>query len=61
MRISSPGRSFLDQVKRGVPLGGEQTPEDVGKLVAFLCSDGAHNITGQAISVDGGITLRVGN
>jgi 3-oxoacyl-[acyl-carrier protein] reductase len=56
-----PRQIFLDQVKRGVPLGGEQTPEDVGALVAFLCSDGAHQITGQAISVDGGMTLRVGH
>lgn len=55
-----PREIFLDQVKRGVPLGDEQTPQDVGSLTAFLCSDGARNITGQAISVDGGITLRVG-
>lgn len=49
---------FLDVVKRGVPLGREQTPADIGNLAAFLCSDLALNITGQAISVDGGITLR---
>jgi enoyl-[acyl-carrier-protein] reductase (NADH) len=48
-------------VKRGVPLGEEQTPEDVGRLTAFLCSEGARSITGQAISVDGGLTLRVGS
>jgi NAD(P)-dependent dehydrogenase (short-subunit alcohol dehydrogenase family) len=55
-----PRDVFLDQVKRGVPLGREQTPEDIGKLAAFLASDDARNITGQAISVDGGITLKVG-
>jgi NAD(P)-dependent dehydrogenase (short-subunit alcohol dehydrogenase family) len=49
---------FLDAVKRGVPLGREQTPEDIGKLAAFLSSEEAANITGQAIAVDGGITLR---
>ena len=32
----------------------EQTREDVGKAVAFLASDDAHNVTGQAIDVDGG-------
>ena len=32
----------------------EQTPDDIGKLAAFLASDDAHNITGQAINVDGG-------
>lgn len=49
---------FLDIVQRSVPLGREQTPDDIGALAAFLCSDAAMNITGQAISVDGGITLR---
>jgi len=44
--------------KRGVPLGREQTPEDIGRLAAFLASDAARNITGQWIAVDGGITLR---
>ena len=49
---------FLQEVKRSVPLGREQTTEDIGKLAAFLCSPDAKNITGQVISVDGGITLR---
>jgi NAD(P)-dependent dehydrogenase (short-subunit alcohol dehydrogenase family) len=49
---------FLEVVKRGVPLGREQTPEDIGQLAAFLVSDEARNITGQWIAVDGGITLR---
>jgi len=55
-----PREIFLDQVKRGVPLGREQTPDDIGALAAFLVSDAGQNITGQAISVDGGITLKVG-
>jgi NAD(P)-dependent dehydrogenase (short-subunit alcohol dehydrogenase family) len=49
---------FDDVVKRRVPLGREQTPEDIGQLAAFLASDAARNITGQWIAVDGGITLR---
>jgi len=51
---------FLDQVKRFVPLGREQTAEDMGKLTAFLCSSDGQNITGQIISVDGGMTLKSG-
>ncbi len=35
----------------------EQTPEDIGKLTAFLASEDARNITGQAINVDGGARL----
>ena len=53
-----PRDIFLAEVERQVPLGREQTPEDIGNLVVFLCSDEGRNITGQAISVDGGITLR---
>ncbi len=52
-----PREIFLDVVKRGVPMGREQTPEDIGQLAAFLPSDAARNITGQWIAVDGGIML----
>jgi NAD(P)-dependent dehydrogenase (short-subunit alcohol dehydrogenase family) len=54
----APRDIFLDVVARGVPLGREQTPEDIGELAAFLAGSGGHNITGQWIAVDGGITLR---
>ncbi|MGH7377934.1 MAG: SDR family oxidoreductase, partial [Candidatus Methylomirabilales bacterium] len=40
-----------------VPLQREQTPEDVAHAVAFLASDEARNITGQALNVDGGIYM----
>jgi NAD(P)-dependent dehydrogenase (short-subunit alcohol dehydrogenase family) len=56
--LADPRDVFLEVVKRGVPLGREQTPEDIGQLAAFLASDAARNITGQWIAVDGGITLR---
>lgn len=56
---SAPRDIFLDVVRRNTPLGREQTPEDIGHLVAFLGSDLAANITGQEIKVDGGITLNV--
>lgn len=55
-----PRDIFLAMVKQATPLGREQTPEDIGKLVCFLASDDALNITGQEIKVDGGITLRTG-
>ena len=51
---------FLDRVKKLVPMGSEQTAEDVGQLAVFLCSHAARQITGQAIAVDGGVTLKVG-
>jgi NAD(P)-dependent dehydrogenase (short-subunit alcohol dehydrogenase family) len=54
----TPREVFLQIVAQGVPLAREQTPEDIGRLAAFLASDHGKNITGQAIAVDGGITLR---
>ena len=45
---------FEMQIKGTMPLGREQTPEDIGKAVAFLASDDASDITGQALNVNGG-------
>jgi NAD(P)-dependent dehydrogenase (short-subunit alcohol dehydrogenase family) len=51
-------RATFDAVVRQlVPLGREQTQADIGRTVAWLCSDKAINVTGQVIAVDGGITL----
>ncbi len=49
-----PRQWFLHGVAERIPLGREQTPEDIGNLAAFLASDYAKNITGQAINVNGG-------
>ena len=50
----SPREAFDHLIQRDVPLKREQTPEDIGYLAAFLASDLAKNITGQAINVNGG-------
>lgn len=39
------------------PMGRLVTPEDVARLVAFLCSDAAEMIVGQTLSLDGGYGL----
>jgi 3-oxoacyl-[acyl-carrier protein] reductase len=31
-------------------------PEDISNVVAFLCNDESEYITGQVISIDGGLT-----
>lgn len=48
---------FDESVRCRSPLGREQTPEDIGRAVAFFASDDAINITGQALNVNGGIRM----
>jgi len=52
-----PREVFL-RLTGSVPLGREQTPEDVGRAVAFFASEDAKNITGQSLNVDGGMDMR---
>ena len=48
---------FEAMVAAQTPLGGEQTPEDIGNLAVFYASDRARMITGQVGAVDGGVSL----
>ena len=40
-----------------IPMGRFGTPEDVAEAVVFLCTEAAGYITGQAISIDGGLAV----
>ena len=51
------GQKIRDAMVRGVPLGRIGMPDDYPGLVAFLASDDAGFITGQTISVSGGLTM----
>jgi meso-butanediol dehydrogenase/(S,S)-butanediol dehydrogenase/diacetyl reductase len=53
----SPQEIFEARVRAVTPLRRPQTAEDVASLVAFLVSEEAKNITGQAINVDGGARM----
>lgn len=48
----------LEQFASTISLGRTQEPQDVANLVAFLASEDASYITGQAILTDGGIVYR---
>lgn len=51
-----PGELMAEWVQ-GVPMGRVGQASDVAGLVAFLASDDAAYITGQAINVDGGLIM----
>jgi NAD(P)-dependent dehydrogenase (short-subunit alcohol dehydrogenase family) len=54
----SKNEKLLDLFKKIVPLGRIGTAEEVAQVIAFLCSPKASIITGQIITVDGGMTLQ---
>ncbi len=51
------GQKLLDGLKRAIPLGRLGRPEDLPGIVAFLASEDAAFITGEVISVSGGLTM----
>jgi 2-hydroxycyclohexanecarboxyl-CoA dehydrogenase len=51
------GQKIRDAMVRGVPLGRIGVPDDYPGLVAFLASDDAAFMTGQTISVSGGLSM----
>jgi 2-hydroxycyclohexanecarboxyl-CoA dehydrogenase len=46
-----------EKIRRVVPLGRWQEPEDVAAMAVFLASARAKNVTGQTVNVDGGFVM----
>ncbi len=47
----------FEGTKRGIPMGRIAEPEDIASAVAYLASDDASYITGQHLSVNGGLNM----
>ena len=51
------GQKVYEGLKRAIPLKRLGQPDDIPGMIAFLSSDDANFITGQVISVSGGLTM----
>lgn len=51
--------AMIEHAEQNTPAGRLVTPEDVGNVAAWLCSEDARMIVGQTIELDGGYSLLV--
>ena len=51
------GQKVTEAVIRAIPLRRLGTPEDVADVVAFFVKDDSRYLTGQVLSIDGGLTM----
>lgn len=51
------GERFMDALTRATPMRRLAEPDDVAPAIVFLASDDARFITGQTLSVSGGLTM----
>jgi 2-hydroxycyclohexanecarboxyl-CoA dehydrogenase len=55
--VIEPHPKLAESLARAIPLGRLGTPQDVAPAVLFLAGDDAGYITGQTLSVSGGLTM----
>jgi 2-hydroxycyclohexanecarboxyl-CoA dehydrogenase len=55
--IADPHPRLAESLLRAIPLGRLGTPADVAPAVLYLASDEAAYVTGQTLSVSGGLTM----
>jgi 2-hydroxycyclohexanecarboxyl-CoA dehydrogenase len=56
-QVAEFSQKLYEGLARAIPLGRTAQPCDIAPAVAFLISDGAAYITGQTLSVSGGLTM----
>lgn len=55
--VSEGNEKLMAAIIRSIPLGRVGTPEEVARAVLFLASSDADYITGQTLSVNGGLSM----
>lgn len=56
-KVAADKPGLVEKIARGIPLRRLGDPRDVAGLVAYLCTERAAYITGQTLSVSGGVTM----
>jgi 2-hydroxycyclohexanecarboxyl-CoA dehydrogenase len=56
-QLADTNQKLYDALARGIPMRRIAQPSDIAPAVVFLASDAAAYITGQTLSVSGGLTM----
>ena len=55
--VVSGDEEAYDEIAKNVPIGRAGRPEEIAAAVLWLCSPGASYVVGQALTLDGGMTV----
>lgn len=55
--LSSVDENVLNSYKEKIPFNRFAEPDEIAKVIGFLCSDSCSYITGQNIIIDGGLSI----
>ena len=50
--------AVFEAVEKAIPVGRAGTPEEVGRVIAFLCGPDAAYLAGESVEVNGGMLMR---
>lgn len=57
-RLIKPNPALKSALEKEIPMGRPGAPQEIASAVLWLASPAASSVTGQAIVVDGGYTVK---